>query len=387
MPELTSPSEPRRMRILLLIRSLAIGGAEGQLGLLARGLWHAGHSVVVAVLYPGGPFEAELRQAGVPIVSLEKRGRYELAGITARLARVVRRERIDVIYTALTAANLLGAAVRLLVPRIRVVWTLRAGHMDLQRYDRWMRLTSAVEPWLSRFSDRIIVNSKAGLTHAVASGFPRDKMTVVVNGVDTGRFRPDPEGRDLVRSEWKVSPHEPLVGLVGRIDPMKDHRTFLAAAALLKERTPNIRFVCVGDGPEPYVRELRDLAKSLGIEARVLWAGPRSDMTAVYNALDALALCSTGEGLPNVVAEAMACGTPCAVTDVGDAAWVVGETGIVVPPSAPAALADGIAALLERPRTPAWREELRRRVVENLGVERLIEETAAILRQVVSERS
>src|SRR5438045_1234537 len=97
------------MRILLLIRSLDVGGAEGQMVLLAGGLRRAGHSVVIAVLYSGGALEEALRRTDVPIVSLDKRGRYDFAGVTSRLIRAVRREGIEVVYSALTAANVLAA--------------------------------------------------------------------------------------------------------------------------------------------------------------------------------------------------------------------------------------------------------------------------------------
>ncbi len=355
--------------------------------LLADGLQRAGHSVLVAMLYPGGPLEVGLQRTGVPILSLEKRGRYDFAGVAVRLARAIRREKVEVVYSALTAANVLAVVARIFVPRIRVVWGLRASNMDLDQYDRWTRITSALEPWLSRFSDRIIVNSRAGLKHAAGRGFPHDKMTVVVNAVDTDRFHPPPEGRARLRAEWNIDDHESLVGLVGRIDPMKDHRTFLEAAALLKERSPHIRFVCVGSGAPAYVQTIRDLGSSLGLDRRLLWTGPRFDMAEVYGAIDVLVLCSSfGEGIPNVVAEAMACETPCVVTDVGDAAWLVGDGGSVVPPASPARLADAIENVVQHPPTSEQRQAMRRRIIENLGVDRLVRETEAVLRSAIEGR-
>lgn len=371
------------MRVLLLIRSLDVGGTEGQLVLLADGLLRAGHSVVVAVLYPGGALEKQLRQSGVPTLSLDKRRRYEIVGVALRLARVIRRDGIEVIYSTLNAANAFAAAARVLVPAVRVVWSLRASNMDLRRYDRWTQLTSALEPRLSRLSDRIIVNSRAGLEHAAASGFSRDKMTVIRNGIDTDRFRADPEGRARIRAEWKIAASEPLVALVGRFDPMKDHRTFLAACVRLKERVSNAWFVCVGDGAEPRAQAIRDMACSLGLESRMVWPGLRADMPSVYAAIDVLVSASSGEGLPNVVAEAMACETPCVVTDVGDAAWLVGDTGIVVPPGTPAQLADGIESTLRQPPSAAQRHAMRRRVIDHLGIDRLVRETEAVLRSAI----
>ena len=138
-------------------------------------------------------------------------------------------------------------------------------------------------------------------------GFPEETMVVVHNGVDVKRFCPDAEAGKAVRREWEVKDDERLIGHVARMDPMKDHPAFLRAAGILAEERPAARFVCVGDGSEPRQRELRDLAKNLGLGDRLIWAGPRADIPAVFNALDILCSSSLyGEGFPNVLGEGMA---------------------------------------------------------------------------------
>lgn len=177
-----------------------------------------------------------------------------------------------------------------------------------------------------------------------------------------------------------------LIGLVGRLDPMKGHPQFLRAAALLRRRHPALRFVCVGDGADDYRCALHQLAGELGLNDCLIWAGTRTDMPAVYNALD-LAVSSSvwGEGLANMVGEAMACGVPCVVTEVGDAAWVVGDAGRVVPPGDPAALAEGLEEMLGRLERdgPALSQAARRRVEEQLGVEALVRGTLAAIEAVL----
>lgn len=374
------------MRILFLIRALGIGGAESQLSLLARRLRSAEHEVSIVTLYPGGRYEPELRKAGVRLLSIDKRGRYHFVSTWYRLVRIVQSEHPTAIYSVLTAANLLSATLRPIFPRTCLIWTVQASYIDLGPYDRWVRFTSSVEPRFARFSDKIIVNSQAGAEHAAASGFPSEKLTVVRNGVDTERFRADETGRARVRSEWGIETGQKLVGLVGRIDPMKDHQTFLAAAALVAERRPDVHFVCVGEGPHDYWLELRRFAQNLGLSNRLLWVPPRLDMPAVYNALDVLTLSSRGEGLPNVVAEAMSCGVPCVVTNVGDSAWIVGDTGVVVPPGSAAALANGIEGFLRRRSTPEECNQRRMRILENLGAERLVRETEEVVKSAASGR-
>ncbi|MDD3653299.1 MAG: glycosyltransferase [Desulfotomaculaceae bacterium] len=338
------------MKITFLIRSLDYGGAERQLVALARELHRYGHSVAVLIFYSGGPLQQDLEKAGVPVISLEKRGRWDVLGFLGRLIRFLRRERPDILHGYLVTANILTVLLKPLFPDIRMVWGVRVSNLDFTRYNRYMRLTHPVECRLSRFADRIIVNSHAGSNYAISRGFPQEKTVVIPNGIDTERFRPDPESGKPVRAEWGLSNDEKLIGLVGRLDPMKAHPTFLEAAALLVRERKDVRFVCVGDGPADYRQELYALGKALDLTKYLIWAGAREDMSAVYNALDlATSSSSFGEGFPNVVGEAMACGVPCVVTDVGDSAWIVRENGMVVPPSNPVKLMKAWSTLLNLP--------------------------------------
>jgi glycosyltransferase involved in cell wall biosynthesis len=370
------------VKILILVRALSAGGAERQVALLAKGLRAAGHDVKVAVFYGGGALEADLENADVPLIDLRKRGRWDTLGFLWRLVRLVRRERPEAVYSFLTGANLLSALLSPLFPKTRMVWSLRASDMDLARYDWLVRLTGRIEVRLARFARLVIANSHAGRNHALRNGYPEAKLRVVPNGIDLRRFRPDREAGSRVRREWGIGPGQKLVGLVGRLDPMKGHPDFLRAAALLRERRPEVRFACVGDGTGAYRESLRSLAGQLGLDGSLFWAGTRTDMPEVYNALDIAVSASVyGEGLPNTLAEAMASGVPCVTTPVGDSAWVVGDTGRVVPAGDPAALAEGLEAMLGRldGDGPALSRAARRRVEENLGVEALVKGTLAAI--------
>ena len=149
---------------------------------------------------------------------------------------------------------------------------------------------------------------------------------------------------------------------------MKGHETFLRAAARLAETHQNVKFVCVGGGPQEYASRLEKLAHSLGLGQRIIWAGPRSDMPAVLNPLDIAS--SFGEGVTNAVAEAMVCERPCVVIDVGDSARIVGALGEVVPPRDPDALAAAMARMLDRiVRDPDLGRQARARIVDEFSVE------------------
>lgn len=368
------PRLTRRLRILFLVRALDYGGAQRQLIQLAFSLRERGHDVAVAVYYSGGQMEKALRESGVRVIDLGKRNRWHLLGFLSRLLRVVREEQPDILHGYLPVSNILAVLTRLLVPDIRAVMGVRASNMDISRYGRMSALSYKVEAWLSRGADLIITNSVAGFGHAKRTGMPIDRMVVIPNGIDTNRFRPDREGGLAVRRAWGVPAEAKLIGMIGRLDPMKGHETFLRAVAYLKDRVPDARFVCVGDGSEQMRAHLHRFTERLGVSDRVIWAHSRPEVTPIFGALDVMCLASEyGEGFPNVVGEAMACGVPCVVTDVGDAARVVGETGIVVPPADPAALADGIARMLawQAADGPALAGRVRARVEENFTVDQL----------------
>jgi glycosyltransferase involved in cell wall biosynthesis len=371
------PAEAAPRSIFLLGRSLGIGGAERQMVLLAIGLKALGYEVNVGLFYCGGVLERELTDRGIPIVDLGKKGRWDVAGFLLRLARALRAVRPDVVYSFLGTANTVATLVRPFAPRFRLLWSIRASNMDFNHYSWASRFGYRLECALARSPDLIVSNSRAGLEYAAGNGFPRERIVVVPNGIDTERFRPDPALRRAARAQWRLGEREVAVGLLARIDPMKDHSTFLRAAALVAPERPDVRFLCIGEGPEDYRRKLRELAEAEGIGDRVLWPGPAADPVPALNGLDiACSSSSEGEGFSNAVAEAMACARPCVVTDVGDSALVVGDTGLVVPPRDPQALAVALTSALDRLGSDAG-SRARERVVNGFSVARMVERTIA----------
>ncbi|HKA21008.1 MAG TPA: glycosyltransferase [Blastocatellia bacterium] len=368
------------MKIIFLIRQLNYAGAERQLVTLAKRLQQRGHSVSVAVFYADGPLESELRQSSVPVHSLDKRGRWDTLGFMWRLFKLVRREQPDILHGYLTVSNIFTALIGTMCPGVQTAWGVRSSNMDLENYDWLMRVSYRVERWFSRFADLIIVNSYAGLDYAAAQGYPSEKMIVIPNGVDTERFRPDREAGRRVRHEWRLTDEQILIGLVGRIDPMKDHATFLEAAALLAREHPALVFACVGRSVEPYKSKLVEISKQLGLDDRLIWSEAREDIPDVYNALDVLVSSSCSEGFSNVVVEAMASGVPCVVTDVGDSKMIVGNCGEVVRPQDAPALKSAIERRLDKRRADHVEDQpSRQRIVDRFSVIELEAKTEAAL--------
>ncbi len=251
--------------------------------------------------------------------------------------------------------------------------------MDMRQYDGMARLTDGVVWWLGGLAELVTVNSKAGAEHAVRRGLPRRRMVVIQNGIDTQAFYPDAEGGRKLRAKWKIEQRDRVIGIVGRLDPQKGHKVFFRAAALLAAVNSGLRFVVAGEGPSKYISELRNVVMKLGIQDRVTWAGLHSDMRSLYGSLDVLCSSSVyGEGFSNAVGEAMACGVPSAVTDVGDSAEIVGALGEVCPPGDPVALRRALMRLLNRIiLEPSLSGACRARVEQCYGVERMVDATEA----------
>jgi glycosyltransferase involved in cell wall biosynthesis len=376
------------MKVLFFIRDLAVGGSQRQLAVLAAGLARRGHDVEVIVLYAGGALEALLGGSSARVLSIGKSSRWHAFTPLARLRRIFLSERPDLVYAFLPTQTTLAAL--LLPPRFKtkLVFGLRAGGVQLDQYDALNALTYRSEAWLSRRADLAIANARAVRADAIRRGLPADRIAVIMNGIDADAMRTDADAGRAIRRAWGLSGDHFVIGCAARLDPMKDHANLLHAAASFVRENSDARFVCIGDGPAAYRLQLTTLADSLGLADRVLWVRDIGDMTAAYNAFDIATLSSAfGEGFPNMVGEAMACGVPVAVTDVGDVRLITGELGEVVPPKNPDLLCSAWRRLRQRlAQDPGLRYEARDRIVVNYSLDTMVRRTEDILSQLTDGR-
>jgi glycosyltransferase involved in cell wall biosynthesis len=373
------------VRILFLIRSLNPGGAERQLIELVRGMDKNRFQVRVATFYNGGKLRPELEEIPhTKVYSLKKSGRWDLIPFLHRLNQLLVREQSDVIYSYMDTANLFGlwAGKR---HRARVVWGLRAGYKDFSQYDWTAGAVYRLSALSSRFADLVICNSWTASKVHPKHGYAKQNIAVVPNGIDVEKFKPDATAGQKLRDEWNLPSGKKVIGIVGRLDPVKGHTTFFKAARELSEKRPDVHFVCVGSGSAEYKAFLQEWVASQKLSRRVTWSDARLDMPAVYNALDILTSASSSESFPNVIGEAMACGLPCVVTDVGDSSRIVGDSGLVIPPGDTDALTAAWERLLDY--SPQELSSLgvaaRRRIETEFTLETMVRSTEQLLEGLV----
>jgi len=374
--------------ISFLIRQLGPGGAERQLVLLAKGLAKRGHQIQIIRFYSGGELESELDGSNVCLLDLGKQGRWDNIKPLMKLIAFVRKRHPDILHGYLPLTNLMCLLVKPFSNAPKIVWGVRGSFTGNHGYGLLRALIFVLERWCSHFPDLIITNSIQGKKVAIQSGFPISKLTVIANSIDTDRFRPDADMRHRQRKIWKLDKQTPIIGIIARFDPVKDHTNFLRAARIAYQKNRSLRFIIVGDANESARQQLIKKIHELQLEHAVILEGFRTDVETIYQAIDLACLSSShGEGFPNILGEAMACGVPCVSTMVGDAEHVIGETGLVVPVKSPELLSAAWLIMIERISCePEISKKIRERIVNNYSYSSMLETSEKVLENLVIDQ-
>ena len=345
--------------------------------LRARGI----DSTVIS-LSSAGAVAQRLARDTIPIVALGMRAGFPDPAGVARLVQTLRRLRPDVVQTWLYHSDLLGALAARLAGSPPVAWNIRCAELDPRDHPRTLPLLLRVLARMSRWPAAIVTNSEAGRRAHERLGYRPRRWIVIPNGFDLETMCPRPHAAADLRHELGLPADARLVGLLARLHPMKDHPTFLAAAATIAAAAPDVHFVLAGRGVAASPA-LRDQVRALGLQSRAHLLDERADPAALLSGLTVAVSASYSEAFPNVIAEAMACGTPCVATDVGDTRTVVGDAGVLVPARDPGALARGVLSVLalDSRELAALQRTSRERIARHFSLDTVAAEYARAYRQ------
>ena len=358
------------MRILFLSTSMGLGGADQQLLSAAQVLRDRGHEIRIVSLTPLGPMGLQARSLGLATDSLEmRRGVPDPRGL-ARLVRIVRAWKPDVVHSHMVHANLMARVVRLLVPVPVLVSTIHNVYEGGPLLMAGYRLTNGLV-------DHMTIISQAAADRFVGERIvPGRLLTVIANGVDTDRMRNlPPEGRAALRGEMSVGDQQFVWLAVGRFEVAKDYPNMLRAFGDVRAREPRAVLVIVGQGS--LQADAEALTAELGLREAVRFLGARDDVPAVMSAADGYVMSSAWEGMPMVLLEAAAAGLPIVATAVGGNGEVVrdGESGFLVPARDSGVLRAGMLRLMALPEEQrrTMGERGREHVRANYGLQRVAE--------------
>jgi glycosyltransferase involved in cell wall biosynthesis len=379
------------IKVSHLITGLSTGGAEMMLYKLLSRKNSTFFEHQVISMTDQGPVGEKIQALGVSVKSLGM-----LRGIPnplklRQLVVQLQETRPQILQTWMYHADLMGGIAAKLAGNIPVLWGIRHGNLVPDKTKLSTFWTAKVCAYLSdQLPTRIICCSIASEQIHREIGYTANKMVVIPNGFDLSVFQPEPTARQSVRQELGIPAETLLIGLVGRFDPQKDHRNFVKAASQLQPCLPDVHFLLCGDKISWKNRKLVEWIELAGMRDRFHLLGLREDIAYLTAALDiATSASAFGEGFPNVIGEAMACGVPCVVTDVGDSAWIVGDTGRVVPPQNALALANAWQELIKlggEGRT-AMGQAARLRIMRRFSLDAIVAQYELLYNSVLQEAS
>jgi len=377
------------MRVLHIITSLSTGGAQKALfNVLYGGLANQYENTLISLL-DEVDYGKRIQDLGVPVYTLSMKKSLPNLGAIWRLRRIVRYYRPELLQGWMYHGNFVASLVGCLGSgKPGVAWNVRQSLYNLSGEKPVTRQVIRMNRFLSMRVNKILYNSYLSREQHEAFGFTRKQGRVIPNGFDTRRLCPDPEKGRALRYFFGISADDCIVGHVARFHPMKDHARFLRSAVRLLKDYPNIRFVIVGRNVGLDNPALTGIIPEIMLD-RFIFLGEREDVNDIMQTMDIFCQSSWSEAFPNVVGEAMACQIPCVVTNVGDSAEIVGDTGVIVPPRNDEALVQGLLTMLSMTEEDrrSLGEEARSRIENNYDLPRIVEQYTALYDSLVANIS
>jgi len=361
-----------KIKIVHIIASLNVGGTEMMLYKLLPRMRKDRFENIVFTLKEKGSLGKDFELQNMRVYNVGGMGGILRISALIRSLKILREINPDIIQGWLVHGNFVAQIASIFLPyRLSTLWNIRYTALPKPETKNSTLLIIRFLSLLSSLPQKIIFNSRTGANDHIRMGYRSDKSCIIPNGFDTKLFSPSEKNRSCVRSELNVSEEAILIGLIGRFDPLKDHNCFLKASAKLLSNKREIFFLLAGREVDWQNRHLKQFIEKLGISGKVFLLGERRDVHRITAAFDIATCSSIAEGFPNVIGEAMSCGIPCVVTDVGDSAWLIGDSGIVVPPRNHEALCEAWLKMIEMgsAKRRGLGEKARKRIEDHFSIQ------------------
>ena len=376
------------MKIVHIISGLSIGGAEMMLYKLLLVTNRNIFNPIIISLTDYGTLGRDIEILDIPIYKIDMTAGYPKPWEVWRFIKLIRKIKPELIQGWMYHGNLAALLAKWVLPNhVPLLWNIRHTPDDLKKEKRTTARVIRLGARLSSRPSRIIYNSKVSAQKHESMGYSDKHKNVIPNGFNCEQFKPFDNANLQLRRSLGIKEDTLLIGLIARYHIMKDHVTFLQAAGRLIMMYPNVHFILVGYGVDKNNNLLIEIIEDLGLTEKVHLLGERSDIAEITAGLDiASSSSSWGESFSNVIGEAMACGKPCVVTDVGDSAWIVGDTGIVIPPRDKDALVNAWIKLIEMgsERRVRLGRFARQRVMEHFSINTVAKQYEDLYRDILN---
>jgi glycosyltransferase involved in cell wall biosynthesis len=362
------------MKIVHIITSLDDGGAEHTLYKICK--YDKKNKHIVISLKGSGKYSRLLKKIKIKVYSINMRKEFSLFFKFLLMKKLLIFLKPDIVQTWLVHGDFIGGIVARLAGIKYIVWNIRYSNLEL---DMVKFTTIIIIKILSKLSSLIpkfiIINSKRAKKIYEIQGYNKSKLKFIPNGFDLSILKPNNTKKIKFKKKVKVNEKIPLIGTVARYDPRKDHANLIKAISILKSKKINFLCVLAGNNINESNTDLISIINKFKVQDRIKLLGQNKNIPELMSGLDIYVQSSSSEGFPNVVAEAMSCKTPCVVTNVGDAALIVGDTGWVVPPKNPPALARSLKIAISNIKFNNWKlrcSQARLRIKKNFDIINMI---------------
>jgi glycosyltransferase involved in cell wall biosynthesis len=378
------------MKILHIIPGLPTGGAEMMLSKLLSVIDRDIFEPVVISLTDYGSLGNNIKKLNIPVYKMEMNAVLPNPFHVWRFIKLIRKINPELLQGWMYHGNLAALLAKWVLPNyVPLLWNIRHTPDDLKKEKHTTARVIRLGARLSSRPNRIIYNSNVSAQKHESMGYSDKHKKIIPNGFNCEQFKPFNNAHLQLRRLLGLKEDTLLIGLIARYHIMKDHVTFLHSAGRLIMMYPNVHFVLVGYGVDKTNHLLIKLIEDLKITKNIHLLGERMDVDEITAGLDiACSSSSWGESFSNAIGEAMACGKPCVVTDIGDSAWIIGDTGIVIKPRDEKALTKAWVTLIElgsegRARL-GW--SARQRVIEHFSINIVVKQYEDLYQDILNTK-